>query len=106
MPRGKSMRRHSRRCWRRTGLKSNRRIGPLSLLSVALAITTMSGAAAPREFKWDELQKDGRLVAGTVLPPEPGAPFYRLKVDGAGDARSITVLTIDRPGISAPRYAL
>jgi len=66
----------------------------------------MSGAAAPREFKWDEIQKDGRLVAGIVLPPEPGAPFYRLKVDGASGARSITVLTIDRPGISTARYAL
>jgi hypothetical protein len=65
-----------------------------------------SGAAAPREFRWDELQRSGQVSGGAVLPPETGSSFYTLKVTAGKSGRSVTVLTIDRPGISTSKYAL
>jgi hypothetical protein len=52
------------------------------------------------------LQKEGRIVAGSVLPPEPGATFHRLKIEGQSQGLTATVLAIDRPQIAGPRYAL
>jgi hypothetical protein len=46
------------------------------------------------------------VSGGTVLPPESGSSFYRLKVAGATGGGSINVLTIDRPGITGSRYTL
>lgn len=40
------------------------------------------------------------------MPPETGSPFHRLKVDGTGQGSAVTVLTIERPSIKGPRYAL
>jgi hypothetical protein len=62
-------------------------------------------AAALQDLQWDELQRQRRVAAGTVLPPEPGSPFHRLRIDG-GKGTAMTVLTIDRPTIATPRYAL
>src|SRR5262249_8964656 len=56
--------------------------------------------------KWDELQKAGKVSGGTVMPPEPGSSFYRLKVAGSKGGGSVNVLTIDQPGITASNYAL
>jgi hypothetical protein len=41
-----------------------------------------------------------------VLPPDSGSPFHHLKIESKGQPATITVLTIDRPGVAAPRYAL
>jgi hypothetical protein len=62
--------------------------------------------AAGRELKWNELQKSGKVSAGAVLPPEPGSPFHRLKVEGSSRPTRVTVLTIERPEITGPRYSL
>jgi len=85
---------------------SSRRNAGRTLLSLAFLVAVTTGSAAPREYKWDELQKAGQVSGGTVMPPEPGSSFYRLKVAGSKGGGSVTVLTIDRPGITAPRYAL
>jgi hypothetical protein len=60
-----------------------------------------------REFKWDELQRQGRALAGTLLPPGSGSPGHQLKVENTKSTPStVTVLTIDRPPIAGPRYSL
>jgi hypothetical protein len=60
---------------------------------------------AAREFKWDELQKLGRLSGGAVLSPESGLSGHRLKIENNQPTpSSVTVLTIDRPKIAGPRY--
>jgi hypothetical protein len=42
-----------------------------------------------------------------VLPPEAGSSFHRLKVEAASSTPSrVTVLTIEAPHITAPRYVL
>jgi hypothetical protein len=45
------------------------------------------------------------VSAGSVLPPEQGESFHRLRVE-RGAEPTVTVLTIDRPKIAGPRYAL
>jgi hypothetical protein len=76
------------------------------LPSIALAI----GAAAAQpaaEFKWDELQRQGRVAAGAVLRPDSGSSGYRLQIENTTPRGStVTVLTVDRPQISRPRYRL
>ena len=49
--------------------------------------------AAGREFKWNELQTRGQVSAGTILPPEAGTPFHRLKIEGSSEPKLVTVLT-------------
>jgi hypothetical protein len=79
-------------------------------LLVALSLALAGHAAAqpaPRVFKWEELQKQGRLSAGTVLPPETGSQGHQLRIEnGTSNPSSVTVLTIDRPQITTPRYRL
>lgn len=75
----------------------------IGLLSVAIG--TAVAPAASREFTWDALQKAGRISAGSVLPPDSGSPFHHLRIESRGQS-TVTVLTIDRPPIAGPRYAL
>lgn len=72
-----------------------------ALLSVAIAGAGLGGQA--RELTWDVLQTEGRVSAGAVIAPGPGTPFHALKIEGQG---TNTVVTIDRPSIAGPRYAL
>ena len=58
-------------------------------------------------FTWDQLQKQERISAGTVLPPESGSSDHRLKVEnGKSSPSSLTVLTIDQPQVAGPRYSV
>ena len=61
--------------------------------------------AQVREIRWDELQREGRLQAGSVLPPSAGAPFNSLKIEG-GTGTPVTVAIIEPPAIKGPRYAV
>ena len=60
--------------------------------------------AAAQTLAWDALQKSGRVVAGTVRPADAATPFATLQIEGAGQPRTITVLTIDAPEVSGSRY--
>jgi hypothetical protein len=60
-----------------------------------------------QEFSWTSLQQSGRISGGTVLPPDGGRDFHRLRVESAsGRAARVLVLTIERPPITRARYAL
>src|SRR4029077_1664827 len=88
------------------------RIASLGLVPASLAFAALlagSAMAQPptTDYRWDELQRQGRVTAGTVLPPEAGSTFHRLKVERAGSTPSrVTVLTIEAPRITGPRYVL
>lgn len=97
------MRRRSRRCWRRTRRTSSARGATLALLSLPIAWIALS--AQVQEIRWDELQHEGRLPAGSVLPPTAEAPFSSLKVDG-GTGAPVTVAIIEAPAIKGQRYAV
>lgn len=60
-----------------------------------------------RTFHWNDLQQQGKVSAGTVLPPEVSAQFYRLQIQGSpsGPTRA-TVLTIEHPPIAGQRYVV
>jgi hypothetical protein len=76
------------------------------LLSVVLASVAASAWASAQELTWNDLQQQRRVQAGTVQPPSGGEAFHRLRIDGAGQPAAVTVLTIERPGVKGPRYAL
>ena len=89
------MQRLSRPCSRRIATRPRVRAALLALLSLTIATPVLA-----QELRWEELQRQGRVAAGTLLPPDA------LKVEGTGQGAAITVLTIDRPTINGPRYAL
>jgi hypothetical protein len=67
----------------------------------------VSAAAATQVFRWEDLQKQGRISAGAVLAPESGSSDRRLEIKSASSSpSSTTVLTVDRPQIKGPRYRL
>ena len=80
------------------------RIALSGLLSIAIG--TAVASAASRDFTWEALQKAGLVSAGTVLPPDGDSPFHHLRVEGTDRQSTVTVLTIDRPRVAGPRYAL
>lgn len=44
------------------------------------------------------------MHAGTVRPADAGTPFATLRVEGTGEPRVVTLLTIDSPRIAGTRY--
>jgi len=76
--------------------------------SVGLAVLVLtsvgSAADALREFTWGPAHA---VPGAEVLAPGPGAPHAQLKVDHRNPVpRTVRLLTIDQPPITAPRYAL
>ena len=107
------MRTPSRHCSRRiarTASPTGSRLSasfPLASRFVALVVGPARAQAPASDYRWDELQRQGRVTAGTVLPPEAGSSFHRLKVESASSTPSrVTVLTIEAPRITGPRYVL
>ena len=62
--------------------------------------------ATAQSFAWDALQKSGQTTTGTVRSADERTPFATLRVEGTGQPRSTTVLTIDAPRITSSRYAI
>jgi hypothetical protein len=78
-----------------------------TVLPVALSLAVAApAAAAGREFKWDELKKQGRIVAGSVLAPEPGSSEHRLQIENKAGLMTATVLTVEPAQVKGPRYAI
>ena len=85
------------------------RIGTKALvpLSLALLIGGLPAHAAVQNFRWDDLQKQGRVTGGIVLSPESDSSDFRVKIENSQSRpSSVTALTIDRPQIAGPRYKL
>ena len=100
------MRRLSRHSSRRIATTS-RVATRLPLVVLSLTFTVASAQGIGREFRWDELQKQGRSSVGTVLPPAAGSPGHQLKVESRTPTPStVTVLTVDKPAVAGPRYVL
>ena len=76
----------------------------LVLPSFALAVSIAAAQPATAEFKWNELQSQGRVAAGVVLPPDQGTSGFRLQIENAKPSpTSVTVLTVDRPASQRAR---
>ncbi|HSB63886.1 MAG TPA: hypothetical protein VLJ18_06950 [Thermoanaerobaculia bacterium] len=82
--------------------------------AVALASFVATLLAAPlvaeklvRKISWSGLKADGRLSGGEVEPAGGGTRFESLRVTNPdGAPRTISLFTIDQPGVKAPRYVL
>jgi hypothetical protein len=72
-----------------------------------LGATVAQAEETVQELSWVALQQGGRIGGGTVLPPDGGGAFHRLRVESpAGQPARVTVLTIERPAITRARYAI
>jgi len=72
-----------------------------------LCACSVRGEEVLEEFSWSKLQAEGRLKNGEVVRPGKGKPFESLAVvNEEGEGRTVTVLTIDRPKVTAATYAL
>lgn len=77
-----------------------------ALLGLGLWAAVASAEETVQELSWTTLQS-GRIAGGTVLPPDGGRAFHRLRVESPpGHATRVIVLTIERPAITRARYAL
>lgn len=76
-------------------------------MAAAICVTGSAAAQSPAsDYRWEELQRQSRISAGTVLPPESGQSFHRLKIDGSTGQTRATVLTLESPRLSSSRYVL
>lgn len=74
-------------------------------LSVLLLLASAPGSAEEtlREIPWTAVPEP----RGTLLPPDGSTPFARLGVENArAQPTTVTVLTLERPPITAARYAI
>jgi len=73
---------------------------------VLLLSRTVWGAEVVRSIRWQDLAAANRLTSGTVVAAPQGAEGPSLRVVHEGRApATFPLVTIERPGISATRYA-
>jgi len=80
------------------------------LVAIGVDLKSARGQDAARQVavsSWPELQRDGALQGGQVLPSAEGRDFPALRIAGGrqGETR-VQVLAIDRPAITTTQYAL
>jgi hypothetical protein len=78
----------------------------LTLSLVAALTSPLRGAETLQRFSWSEVQRQGTLPQGKVLPATDEAPYERLEVGSAGGAATIEVLSVESPGIAQATYAI
>lgn len=77
------------------------------LLALAMPAHAQDSLATKplRTLVWSELKAKGAEIPGTILPPTDDRPFEVLRVENkTGKPRTITVATLDDPGITASRW--
>src|SRR5262249_16320224 len=97
-----------KRCWQPTGTISRAAtVTLLVLLSLAATAGRAAAQNAPARFRWEELQKQGKVASGAIVEQDRGGADYRLKITNPeSHPMTMTVLTIDRPAVKGPRYSL
>ena len=79
----------------------------IAILSLLLFASSAFGEQTLREISWSQLQADGRLANGRLLPKDDQTPFGSLMVENTtSEPVTVTVLVIDRPGITTAAYAI
>ena len=81
-----------------------RLFGAMGLCVLAVAA---QASEVLREISWERQKQEGALLAGAVHPADDSAAFDYLEVKNAEPgARTITLLELERPGITKARYAV
>ena len=80
----------------------------LLVLGAGPAYAQDSTSAKPlRVITWSDLKAHGAEIPGTILPPTEERLFEALRVENkTGKTRTITVATIDEPGITEPQWVV
>jgi hypothetical protein len=83
------------------------------VLVIALVVAGPAWAldgAAPKPMRivtWSDLKAAGAVIPGTILPPTEDRLFEALRVENkTGKARTITVVTLDDPGITESQWTV
>ena len=81
-----------------------RLLGAMGLCGLAVAAEANE---VLREISWERQKQEGALLAGEVHPADDSAAFAYLEVKSAEPgAQTITLLELERPDITKPRYAM
>lgn len=76
-------------------------------LSLLVAAPAVFAEEVLRELSWSKLRQEGKLGGGEILPSSATTPFEQVKVvNGQGQPRLVTLLSLQAPGISRERYAI
>ena len=79
----------------------------IALVIIASFATAAAAEQALQEFSWSQLDREGRLKNGKIVPAGKAGPFESLMVENLrGEAASITILAVQRPKIAASAYAI
>lgn len=79
----------------------------IAVVSVALVASVGLAEDSLMEISWTRMKSEGKVGAGEILPPDSEAPFEHLKIVGIQpQGPNITILTLDKPGITAATYAI
>jgi hypothetical protein len=81
----------------------------LALACVAVPAHAQDATKAKplRIVTWSDLKANGAEVPGTILPPTEDRLFEALRVENkTGKAKTITVFTLDEPGITEPQWVV
>ncbi|MDY6913533.1 MAG: hypothetical protein SVT52_03645 [Planctomycetota bacterium] len=79
----------------------------ITILSLLLFASSAFGEQTLREVSWSQLQADGRLANGRLLPEDDQSPFESLVVENTtSEPVTVTVLAIGRPDITTATYAI
>ena len=77
------------------------------VVSCLLCVGMASGAETVRTLDWSELEAEGLVQNGEVLPAGERGPAECLKVLGSDEGReSIQVLNLNEPEVGPPAYAI
>jgi len=79
----------------------------ITALSLVWCGSASFAGEAVRGISWAELAKEGKLQGGEVIPANDKMPSAHLKVENPdATPKSISILTIENPGVTKLRYAL
>ncbi len=79
----------------------------LSLAGQLLSAKASTAEEVLREISWSQLEKEGKVTSEEVIPPDDQVPFECLTIENrAGNGITLTVLTVESPGITESRYAV
>lgn len=81
---------------------------PLMISLIVLLCASVAPASETlREISWEKLQEAGQLPAGPVLARRQAGSGEVLKIENPGGVkRTVTVMELTAPGISAPHFAV
>ncbi len=79
----------------------------LVVVGVLASCSLLRAEKTLRQVHWAQVERDGLLLGGEVMPAGNGDTFDQLKIENKGDTSlTVHVLTIADPGVTTSTYAL